>query len=417
MSRTIHQNAVTQLAATPFWHYCIKPSNLAFYDFTVGKVVPPAATSLLGLSSKFIVKPEQKTSSREMLESMDRLERDVHLKIFFAGVKNDKPRSKLYVKSDWRPDIQDIPQFIDTRLERFSKALTSEFRRHKAASNLLPYQEEVLEHLRNRHGIVIANSDKGLGPCAIELDRYIKDAMVHLLDEKTYEILTEEEALNEVDKLREDIKSWLKDHEAAIDADSWLYIDEELKSNVDPFGYFYLLYKIHKLSSTDDVDMCPTRPVCSSCGSLDHPLGAWVNMQLQPVAQAQPSFFKNSNECLKLLQEMELPENAFLFTADTKSMYTNIDTDAALKIIPEYLIANEKRFSYNAEAVIAALHITFKNNLFRFNDWFAKQKSGTAMGKRPAPPWATLFFGIKESGMNGEEGFLKVFEDVLRFYK
>ena len=113
--------------------------------------------------------------------------------------------------------------------------------------------------------------------------------------------------------------------------------------------------------------------------------------------------FKNSNECLTLLQVMELPENTFLFTADAKSMHTNINTDAALKIIPEYLIENKKRFNYNAEAVIAALHITFKNNLFRFNDWFAKQKSGTAMGKRPAPPWATLFFEIKESGMNGEK--------------
>jgi len=127
---------------------------------------------------------------------------------------------------------------------------------------------------------MIANSNKGLGPCVIELDRYIKDAMVHLLDNKTYQIPSKEEALEEVERLREEIKSWLKDHEAAIDANSWLYIDNELKSNEDPFGYFYLLYKIHKLSSTDDVDMCPTRPVCSSYGSLDHPLGAWVNIQL-----------------------------------------------------------------------------------------------------------------------------------------
>ena len=164
MSRTVHQNAVTQLAATLFWYYCIKPSNLVFYNFTIGKVVSPAATSLLGLSSKFIVKPEHTASSDEILESMDRLKRDVHLKIFFDGVKNDKPRSKVYVKSDWRPDIQDIPQFMDTRLERFSKALAWEFCRRKVASNLIPYQEEIFKHLRTRHGIVIANSDKGLGP-------------------------------------------------------------------------------------------------------------------------------------------------------------------------------------------------------------------------------------------------------------
>ncbi|KAL7523625.1 hypothetical protein ACHAXR_000257, partial [Thalassiosira sp. AJA248-18] len=37
-----------------------------------------------------------------------------------------------------------------------------------------------------------------------------------------------------------------------------------------------------------------------------------------------------------------------------------------------------------------------KNNIIRFGDKYAKQKSGTAMGKPPAPPWATLFEGIHE---------------------
>jgi len=39
------------------------------------------------------------------------------------------------------------------------------------------------------------------------------------------------------------------------------------------------------------------------------------------------------------------------------------------------------------------------------------------MGKRPAPLWATLFFGIKESGLCSNKGFLKKFEDNLLFYK
>ena len=114
---------------------------------------------------------------------------------------------------------------------------------------------------------------------------------------------------------------------------------------------------------------------------------------------------------------MELPDNAFLFTADATSMYTNIDTGVALKIIPEYLFANEKKFGYDAETLTAALHIVFRNNLFRFRDKYAKQTSGTAMGKRPAPPWATLFFGMKESGLCSNKGFLKKFEDNLLFYK
>ena len=111
----------------------MKLFNLEFYDFTVGKVVPPSATSLLGLSSKFIVKLEYTIVTGELQAPMDRLEQDMHLKIFFAGVKNDKPRSDLYVKSDWRPDVEDVPHFIDTRLTRFSKAMAKEFSRRNAA--------------------------------------------------------------------------------------------------------------------------------------------------------------------------------------------------------------------------------------------------------------------------------------------
>jgi len=67
--------------------------------------------------------------------------------------------------------------------------MAKEFNRRTTASNLLPYQEENIDHLRHNHGIVIANSDKGLGPCAIKLEKYIQDALVHLMDEKTYVIL------------------------------------------------------------------------------------------------------------------------------------------------------------------------------------------------------------------------------------
>jgi len=59
----------------------------------------------------------------------------------------------------------------------------------------------------------------------------------------------------------------------------------------------------------------------------------------------------------------------------------------------------------------------FGNNFFKIGDIFVKQKSGTAMGKKPAPPWATIFFDIKESGLNGKEGFIKEFAEQLSFYK
>ena len=51
---------------------------------------------------------------------------------------------------------------------------------------------------------------------------------------------------------------------------------------------------------------------------------------------------------------------------------------------------------YNANALIAALEIVFRNNVMQFGDTHWDQISGTSMGKPPAPPFASLFEGINE---------------------
>jgi len=120
------------------------------------------------------------------------------------------------------------------------------------------------------------------------------------------------------------------------------------------------------------------------CGSLTHPLGAWINKELQPVATGQQSYFPNSAKLLQLVSGLDLPPNALLFTADARSMYTNINTDIALEIIPDFIKKSGQfplRFSHPKEgelnpeiedwipntrweALKAALNIVFRNNIF-----------------------------------------------------
>ena len=291
------------------------------------------------------------------------------------------------------------------------KFLAKEFKHKRTPSNLLPFQRRILEDLRRNHGIIIASTNRGSGPCAIELERYIRDALVHLLNDEIYKLIPDEQALAEPEELKEKIDDWLTEYEDVLEDEDHTYITPHLHNNQYSFGYFYLLYKIHKhkLPSLENVELCPTRPVCSSCGSIDHPLGAWVNKELQPVAQAQPSFIKNSEALLKAIREVLCTPNSFIFSADATGMYTDINTDIGLDIIPQYLQDHAAEYEYNAEALIAALEIVFCHNLFRFGDAYTKQKSGTAMGKRPAPPWATLFFAIHD--------FVPQFSEYLLFYK
>ena len=69
------------------------------------------------------------------------------------------------------------------------------------------FQKRILIWLKQHNSWIIANTDKNHGPCVVELDQYIFDAMVHLNDESTYEKLTEEEAKAESQRLlRENVE-------------------------------------------------------------------------------------------------------------------------------------------------------------------------------------------------------------------
>jgi len=380
------------LGETPPESYFSTPSNLAFHDLTAGNQVPPATKTILGLSTKFIPTPKY-TSSRDIAWSaFERFERDVCLKYHFAGEDNDWVKTKLYVKSTWRPPLPGVD--VDSRLAKFEQSLLKLFRRRKGKSNLTPFQEKLLSTLQANDTIVYALSDKGLGPVAIELDRYIKDGLKHLLDANTYTLLSEEQALEEAKQLRTDIYEWTVEFRSVLSDKTVEYLRMKLKeTSDDPFGYFYLLYKLHK-------EPISTRPVCSDCGSLPHALGQFVDEMLQPIVKAQHTYFKNSFELKQELDTITVPPNASVITFDAISMYTKIDTEDCIQRLSDFLFSPEcrKEFPhYNPHALVAALEIVMRNNRMRFGDIIAKQLVGIAMGMSPAPTIANLYVAIHEA--------------------
>jgi hypothetical protein len=382
------------------------PSNMAFHDLTPSHRVPKAAKSLLGLGSKFIVTPSKTTGSIE--QTIRRFQRDFHLKVYFACECDEatelacaadfanQQRSKLYVKSKWNPTENDVPFWVTARLSKFFARVQRLFQQRRATSNLLPYQEEIMNSLLDDPTLLFPDTDKGLGPCAVEYSQYVEDCLVHLRNEECYQPLSEEEAESEVSQLTEKIELWLKKYKQILGKHAVGYIENHIKVNSNsPLGQFYILYKIHKGMKNG---RWPTRPVCSDVTSITHGIGKWINEQLAPVQQAQKSYFKDSFALKEMLDNLVLPPNALLFTADATSMYTNIRTAPALQAVSSYLRTNYPNLSGNVEAIIDALHLVFENNLFKFGDTIWKQCSGTAMGTPPAPPWATIVFGITEDG-------------------
>ena len=89
-----------------------------------------------------------------------------------------------------------------------------------------------------------------------------------------------------------------------------------------------------------------------------------------------------------------------MFTADAKSMYTNIDTDHALEMIGSWLdkIHNEGSLPHDfpLAAVKEAMALVIQNNIFEYGDLYFLQLLGTSMGTSAACMWATIYFCVHE---------------------
>jgi len=219
--------------------------------------------------------------------------------------------------------------------------------------------------------------------------------MKHINDVTTYSHIPDEQAHEEADDLYRKIFNWTINHRQELGDNTTRYIREHVETaRRDPFGYFYLLAKLHKSPVS-------TRPVCSDCASLPHSIGKWVDRQLQPIVRTQQTYFKNSFDLKNILDTMELlPANACLFTYDAISMYTNIDTQQCIQRLTSYLTeaTTHEQFPHlKPKALIEALDIVMNNNRMRFGNLIVHQHKGIAMGMAPAPSIANLFVALYEA--------------------
>ena len=69
------------------------------------------------------------------------------------------------------------------------------------------------------------------------LEQYMKDALVHLLDSSTYELLIKPKHLARDEYLRLQIKRWILKRARSLDRDTRKYLGSKLDdTKADPFG-------------------------------------------------------------------------------------------------------------------------------------------------------------------------------------
>ena len=138
-----------------------------------------------------------------------------------------------------------------------------------------------------------------------------------------------------------------------------------------------------------------------------HPIGIWTDSKFQQVEAGMPDYFKDSKVLKEQLTAMNLPPGTMLLTANATSMYTNIQTLPELNQIAQYFNVNKTIYQHlPVHAILRALHLIMKNNIFRFGDNHWLQLKGKAMVTPPAPSY------VQFSTVSLNSFFLKYLEII-----
>ena len=191
--------------------------------------------------------------------------------------------------------------------------------------NLNQRERVALKRLSNNKDIIIKPADKGGATVILNTGDYITEAMRQLNNEEYYKRVEEDLTSQHEQLINQCISDLI--YNCDLDMDT----GQLLKPANSRTPIFYMLPQIHKPNN-------PGRPVISSVNNHTEKLSAYVDEFLRPLAQALPSYIRDTTDFIIRLKNLgRVPENSILAKLDVSSLYTNIDTDDGLAIIEEEL--------------------------------------------------------------------------------
>jgi hypothetical protein len=136
-------NAITILRNTPPNNYFGTTKNLTFHNLNTKNQLPLDAHLLLGLGLKYIATPKINIATSQLNTSLDRLDRDIGLKVFFSGTDNDddtyNTHPDIRVKYIWRAPL--LQQEIKSCLSRFKDSIHQHFASKHHIPNITHFQQ------------------------------------------------------------------------------------------------------------------------------------------------------------------------------------------------------------------------------------------------------------------------------------
>ena len=146
----------------------------------------------------------------------------------------------------------------------------------------------------------------------------------------------------------------------------------------------------------------PGRPVISNCGYYTENISSFLDFYLQPLTRKVKSYIKNTNDFLKKLHSLpSLPCDNILCTVDVVGLYPNIPHEEDMSALRKRLDLRQEK-DVTTSTLVELAEVVLKNNIFTFKEKTLKQKRGTAIGTKFAPPYSILFMAKLEEKILSE---------------
>jgi hypothetical protein len=267
---------------------------------------------LLAKGLQFVPTPTQYSNfdSLDLFRDALQLVRRVRLKHFFRDKEDNRgPPNPFISSSGWTP-----PVGLNRHLERFVNCVTQDaidFAPPASRSNLSKEQRNAIASLTSNREIVIKPADKGGAIVIWGAQDYRQEALRQLTNRRHYEVLQSDPTA----RYTKEVKSFIR-----FCSRSNHIPDKEAKylmAYQPKLATFYMLPKIHKTGN-------PGRPIVSACDCPTERISAYVDHHLRPLVEQSASYIRDSTHFLNKLQEVDIPANAIMCTADVSSLYTNI---------------------------------------------------------------------------------------------
>ncbi|XP_045897466.1 uncharacterized protein LOC123964654 [Micropterus dolomieu] len=159
-----------------------------------------------------------------------------------------------------------------------------------------------------------------------------------------------------------------------------------------------MLPKIHKDPAgwSKPHEIPPGRPIVSDCSSETYYTAEFIDHFLNPLSIRHASYIKDTYDFVERIKQISIPLNAFLFTMDIDSLYTNIVISEGIQAVKNIFQKYPNAQRPDRE-LLQLLEINLTRNDFEFDGQFFLQIKGTAMGKKFAPAYANIFMAEWET--------------------